>query len=644
MKITFANGSTKEYDSGVTVGEVAKSLGGDVYRVSVAGKLDGKTVDFCHKISSDCNLSFITAKDKEGLDIYRHTCAHVLAQALKIIYPTCSLAIGPVIENGFYYDVDFKTPISQEDFDKIEDEMRRIIKGSLPIERYELSKKQAIERMKDFGELYKVQIIEQFDDDEPVVFYKQGAFTDMCKGPHLPTTGRIKAFKLTALTGAYWKGDSKNKMLYRIYGTAFEKKSQLEEYLQSVEEAKKGDHNKIGRELGFFATIQDIGQGLPVILPKGAKTIQVLQRFVEDEEYSRGYLPTKTPMFAKKDFYKTAGYLDAFKEEMFMIGNEETEKDVFALRPMSCPFQFQAYLNKPRSYRELPLKYNETSTLFRNEDSGEMHGLIKLRQFTISEGHVICRPDQLVTEFKDCLDLALYSLRCLGLIDDVSFRFSKRSEENKVKYVGTAKEWKKAQSEMKKILDGLNLDYEEVEGEAAFYGPKLDVQIKNVYGRSDTLITIQIDFQLSKKFDMDYTDSDGNKKYPYVIHRTSIGCYERTLALLLEKYAGALPLWISPVQVKVLTVTKNVNDYALNVCKELSNYGIRAEVDLKDDTIGKKIRTAHLEKLPYILVIGKEEKSLNQVSVRKRGEGDIGKFDLKEFILKVLEENNKKTL
>ncbi len=632
MKIKLTDGSVLELEKGTTVIGVAKAISEGLARNAVAGKVNGEICDLSKEIEDDAEVVIVTLKDEEGLNIYRHTCSHVLAQAVKTIYPTCSLAIGPTIENGFYYDIDFKTPITQDDLVKIEEEMNKIIKGNFPIERFELPREKAIALMKKYDEPYKVQLIEDLPEGSVISFYKQGDFTDLCRGPHLPSTGIIKAFKLTSLTGAYWRGDPKNKMLTRIYGTAFPKKSELEEYLQKVEEAKLRDHNKIGRELEYFTTVDAIGQGLPVLLPKGSKTIQVLQRFVEDEEYKRGYLLTKTPYFAKSDFYKISGHWDHYKEGMFVMGEEGKDKEVFALRPMTCPFQFQAYLNRPRSYKDLPMRLDETSTLFRNEDSGEMHGLIRLRQFTISEGHLACTPEQLEDEFKGCLDLAVFMLKAVGLDDDVTYRFSKWDENNKEKYIGSVEEWENVQGVMRNILDDIGLKYTEADGEAAFYGPKLDIQIKNVFGKEDTLITIQIDFQLAKRFNMLYTDVDGEKKFPYVIHRTSIGCYERTLALVLEKYAGALPLWFAPEQVRVMDVSEKSEDYCKKVFDKLLQAGIRPEKDLRSEKIGKKIREAQLDKVPYMLVIGEAEAQSGEVAVRKRGEGDIGKMSLDDFI------------
>lgn len=559
-----------------------------------------------------------------------------MAQAIKRLYPNTKLAIGPAIEDGYYYDFEFETPITTGDFEKIEAEMKKIIKENIPLEKFELPRDEAIKFMKKKDEPYKVELIENLPDDAVISFYKQGDFVDLCAGPHLMSTGKLKAVKLQSLAGAYWRGNEKNKMLSRIYGTAFPKQSELNAYLEKLEEAKKRDHNKIGRELGYFRTVDYIGQGLPIMLPKGARVLQLLQRFVEDEEQKRGYLLTKTPFLAKRDLYKISGHWDHYRDGMFVLGDPDAEGEVFALRPMTCPFQFQAYLADMRSYRDLPLRYNETSTLFRNEDSGEMHGLIRVRQFTISEGHLACRPDQLEDEFSGCLDLAKYMLEVLGLDDDVSYRFSKWDENDREKYIGSPEQWEEVQDRMRVILDDMGIDYTEEDGEAAFYGPKLDIQIKNVYGKEDTLITIQIDFQLAERFGMEYVDSDGTKKYPYVIHRTSIGCYERTLALLLEKYAGALPTWLAPIQVKVLPISDHYMEYANSVSEELQKVGIRVEVDTRKEKIGYKIREAQLEKVPYMLIVGEKEQAEGAVSVRDRKEGDTGSVKLNEFIDTIL--------
>ncbi|MEG1427711.1 MAG: threonine--tRNA ligase, partial [Oscillospiraceae bacterium] len=541
------------------------------------------------------------------------------------------LAIGPAVDNGFYYDFDFDTQVTMEDLPKIEAEMKKIIKEDMPLEHFELTAEEALQSME--GEPYKCELIrEHAGKGEKLSFYRQGDFADLCAGPHLLKTGMLKAVKLTSITGAYWRGDATQKMLQRIYGTAFPKQSELDAYLLMVEEAKKRDHNKLGRELEIFTTCEAIGQGLPIMLPKGARIIQLLQRFVEDEEQKRGWLLTKTPFMAKSDLYKISGHWDHYKDGMFVFGDEEKDKEVFALRPMTCPFQYQAYLNKKRSYRDLPLRYNETSTLFRNEDSGEMHGLIRVRQFTISEGHLMCLPEQLEEEFKNCLELAMFMLKTLGLYEDVSYRFSQWDPNDRSKYIGTAEQWAEAQGTMEKILKHLGVPYVVGIGEAAFYGPKLDLQIKNVHGKEDTLITIQIDQLLAEKFGMEYVDRDGEKKNPYIIHRTSIGCYERTLALLIEKYAGAFPLWLAPVQVKLLPIADRHLDAAYEVKKELESKGFRCEVDERSEKIGYKIREAQLEKVPYMVLIGDKDIENNQISVRHRKDGDLGAMRVEDFL------------
>ena len=574
------------------------------------------------------------------LQTLRHTASHILAQAVKRLYPQAKLAIGPAIENGFYYDIDFPGSVTPEVLDRLEAEMKKIASENLKIERFTLPREQALELMKD--EPYKTELINELPDDAEISFYRQGEFTDLCAGPHVSYTKKLKAFKLTQATGAYWRGDSSKKMLVRIYGTAFNTKEELEAYLAEVEEAKKRDHNKLGRQLGLFTTVDIIGQGLPILLPKGTTIIRTLQRWIEDEEEKRGYLQTKTPLFAKRELYKISGHWDHYRDGMFVLGDtadqDDPEKEVFALRPMTCPFQFQAYLTEMRSYRDLPLRYNETSTLFRNEASGEMHGLIRLRQFTISEGHIACTPEQLEGEFAGCLDLVHYTLSTLGLDGDVFYRFSKWDKNNRDKYIGSEEAWESAQDTMRRILDDLKIDYYEADGEAAFYGPKLDIQIKNVHGKEDTLVTIQIDFQLAEKFGMEYVDKDNTRKYPYVIHRTSIGCYERTLALLIEKYAGAFPLWLSSEQVRVISISDEQADYAGEILKKLKDAGIRATLDDRNEKLGFKIREAQLEKLPYMLVIGGKEKESGTVGVRSRKQGDLGSVSPDEFIARIREE------
>ena len=640
MKITLKDGSVIQFDTAVSAKDVAKSISEGLARVAVCAKINGELADLSTVIEEDCSLELITLKDKEGLDVYRHTVSHVLAQAVKNIFPTSKLAIGPTVENGFYYDIEFKTPISQDDLVKIEKEMQNIIKSDLPIERLVYSKKDAVKIFKDFSEPYKVELINDLPAGSVISFYKQGDFMDLCRGPHLPSTGRIKAFKLTSITGAYWRGNEKNKMLTRIYGTAFEKKSELEDYLLALEESKKRDHNKIGRELGIFMTEEVVGQGLPILMPKGAKIMQILERFVEDEEEKRGFMITKSPIMAKNDLYRISGHWDHYRDKMFIIGDENSP-EAMALKPMTCPFQYQVYKNGLKSYRDLPCRYSETATLCRNEASGEMHGLIRVRQFTLSDGHIICTLDQVEEEFRKCLDLSYYFLECLGMREDVSFRFSKRGL-NKAKYIDNDRAWNETETLMKKILDSIGLKYVEADDEAAFYGPKLDVQAKNVYGKEDTIITIQLDFAAAHSFEMTYVDENGEKQYPIVIHRSSIGCYERTLAMLIEKYAGALPLWISPVQVKVMSLTDRTKDYALDIVAKLKELGLRAEADVRNEKIGYKIREAQLEKVPYMFIVGDKEKEANAISVRSRKEGDKGVMSFEEISKILLEENRTK--
>lgn len=642
IKITLKDGSVKEYESGITVKEVAESISAGLARVALAAEIDGAVKDLGTKLEKDCKLNLLTFDDEGGKHALRHTASHILAQAVKKTFPSVKLAIGPAIENGFYYDFDIDKTFSPEDLEVLEAEMGRIVKEDLAIERFTLPREEAIRFMEERQEPYKAELIRDLPEGETISFYKQGDFVDLCAGPHIPSTGRVKAFKLTQIAGAYWKGNEKNKMLQRIYGTAFTKKNELDEYLAMLEEAKKRDHNKLGRELEYFTTVDYIGQGLPILMPKGAKVIQILQRFVEDEEEKRGYMITKTPFMAKRELYKISGHWDHYREGMFIMGDpasfEDEKAEVFALRPMTCPFQFQVYLSKLRSYRDLPMRFNETSTLFRNESSGEMHGLIRVRQFTISEGHLACLPEQLEEEFAGCVDLANFMLKSIGLDSDVTYRFSKWDPNNKEKYIGTAEQWEEVQERMRQILNKLNIPYKEADGEAAFYGPKLDIQIRNVHGKEDTMITVQIDFLLAEKFGMEYVDRDGQKKHPYVIHRTSIGCYERTLALLIEKYAGALPLWLSPLQVKILPIVDKHFEYAAKVQKALREQGIRVEVDTRNEKIGYKIREAQMEKVPYMLVIGDKEMENGQVAVRSRKDGDLGVMSAEAFTEKALEE------
>ena len=573
---------------------------------------------------------------------YWHTCSHVMAQAVKRLYPQVKLAIGPSIDNGWYYDFDSDFPFTQEHLDAIEAEMKKICKERLPLVRSEKPRAEAVAYMEEKGEPYKVELINDLPEDAVISFYTQGEFTDLCAGPHLDSTGRIKAnaFKLTQCCGAYWRGDSKRKMLQRIYGIAFPKKDELDEYLAKQAEALKRDHNKLGRELEYFTTVECIGQGLPILLPKGARVIQLLQRWVEDIEQKKGYLLTKTPLMAKRELYKISGHWDHYLDGMFVLGDPDDEtKECFALRPMTCPFQYQVYLNRQRSYRDLPMRLGETSTLFRNEDSGEMHGLIRVRQFTISEGHLILRPDQLEEEFKGCLELAKYCLGTVGLLDKCTFRFSQWDPSNpKNKYEGTPEQWDHAQSVMERILNDLDVHYSIGIDEAAFYGPKLDIQYKNVYGKEDTLVTIQIDMLLAERFGMYYIDENGNKALPYIIHRTSLGCYERTLAYLIEEYAGALPLWMMPTQVRVLPITDRCHDYAEKVVERLSDAGIRVEGDYRSEKLGYKIRDAQMQKIPYMLVVGDKEAESGNVSVRTRAGGDEGVMSVDDFMAKCLKE------
>lgn len=636
-------GSEKEFESGVSVAEVAKSIGMGLYKSACAAKVNGEVCDLRTVLNEDCKVEILTFDDKEGKKAYWHTASHIMAQAVNRLYPGTKFAIGPAVDNGFYYDMELPQAITNDDLAKIEAEMKKIIKEDIEIERFELPVAEALELMK--GQDYKEELIrEHAAEGEHISFYKQGDFTDLCTGPHLMRTGNVKAVKLTSITGAYWRGDASNKMLQRLYGIAFPKQSLLEEHLTMLEEAKKRDHNKLGRELELFTTSDVIGQGLPILLPKGARIVQLLQRFVEDEEQRRGWLLTKTPFMAKSDLYKISGHWDHYKDGMFVLGDEEKDKEVFALRPMTCPFQYQAYLNRKRSYRDLPLRYNETSTLFRNEASGEMHGLIRVRQFTISEGHLMCTPEQLEDEFRKSLELAIFMLKTLGLYEDVSYRFSKWDPNDRAKYIGTEEQWNEAQGLMERILNHLEIPYEVGIGEAAFYGPKLDIQIKNVYGKEDTLITIQIDQMLAKQFGMVYTDKDGKQKTPCIIHRTSIGCYERTLALLIEKYAGAFPLWLAPVQVKLLPIADRHLDYLYEVKKQLEDKGFRCEVDDRSEKIGYKIREAQLEKVPYMVVVGDKDIENNTISIRKRKEGDLGAMTVEQFLEKIVPDRDNKVI
>lgn len=645
VKITLKDGTVNEYEATISAADITKAISMGLYRNACSCKINGEVKDLRTVVDNDCTFEVLTFDDEDGKKTFNHTASHIMAQAVKRLYPSAKLTIGPAIDSGFYYDFDVETPFSPEDLEKIEKEMKNIVKEGLEIEKFELAPADAIALMEEKGEPYKVELIkEHAEKGESISFYKQGEFTELCAGPHLMEMKVVKAFKLINCTGAYWRGDAKNKMLCRVYGTAFPKAAMLDEHLAALEEAKKRDHNKLGRELELFTTVDSIGQGLPILLPKGTKIIQLLQRWVEDEEAKRGWQLTKTPLMAKSDLYKISGHWDHYKDGMFVLGDEEKDKEVFALRPMTCPFQYQAYLNKPRSYRDLPLRYDETSTLFRNESSGEMHGLIRVRQFTISEGHLMCTPEQLEDEFRGCLELCEYMLKTIGLFEDVTFRFSQWDPNNREKYIGTEEQWNEAQDAMKNILDDLGLDYKIGVGEAAFYGPKLDIQIKNVFGKEDTLITIQIDQLLAEKFGMEYVDRDGAKKNPYIIHRTSIGCYERTLALLIEKYAGAFPVWLAPVQVKLLPIADRHLDYLYDVKKALEAKGIRCEIDDRSEKIGFKIRSAQLEKVPYMILAGDKDIENGTISVRSRKNGDEGASTVDVFLARILEEVENKAL
>lgn len=643
LNITLKDGTVMQFEGG-SVLSLAEKISAGLARVALAAKVNGKVCDLSFVLDSDSEVEILTFDSEDGKKVYNHTASHVLAQAVKRLYPAAKLTIGPAIENGFYYDIDSDISFTADILTKIEAEMKKIIKEDLAITRSVLPKDKAIALMTEKGESYKVELIEELPDGEEISFYTQGEFIDLCAGAHLSSTGKLKAVKLTQCTGAYWRGDAKNKMLQRIYGIAFPKQALLDEHLERIEEAKKRDHNKLGRELELFTTVDYIGQGLPIMLPKGTQILQTLQRFVEDIEAEWGWDRTKTPLMAKSDLYKISGHWDHYKDGMFVMGDEEDGKECFALRPMTCPFQYQAYLNRARSYRDLPMRLAETSTLFRNEDSGEMHGLIRVRQFTISEGHLMCTPEQLEDEFKRCLELCIFMLKTIGLYEDVSYRFSQWDPDNREKYIGTEEQWNEAQGIMKNILDNIGIEYKIGIGEAAFYGPKLDIQIKNVHGKEDTLITIQIDQMLAEKFGMEYTDKDGTKKNPYIIHRTSIGCYERTLALLIEKYAGAFPTWLAPVQAKILPISESQHEYATEVYKKLRSYGVRCELDTRNEKIGYKIREAQLEKVPYMLVIGEKEMAANAVAVRSRKDGDKGAVSVDEFVATILKEIAERTL
>ncbi len=640
MNINFGSKVFKS-DAPITVYDAAKEAFGTVDRSIIAANVNGETVAMNYEIKNDADVTLLTFADKDGAHVFRHTASHILAQAVKRLYPETKLTIGPAIDDGFYYDFDSDISFTPDILKTLENEMKKIVKENHKIERFELSRADAIAFMKEKNEPYKVQLIEELPDGEVISFYRQGEFTDLCAGPHLFATGAVKAIKLTQCTGAYWKGDQNNKQLQRIYGIAFPSKDELNTYVTMLEEARKRDHNKIGRELEYFTTVDSIGQGLPILMPKGSRVIQTLQRWVEDEEQRRGYLLTKTPLMAKRELYKISGHWAHYLDGMFVMGDpDDYTKECFALRPMTCPFQYQVFLNKKRSYRDLPMRLGETSTLFRNEDSGEMHGLIRVRQFTISEGHLVLRPEQLAEEFKGCLDLAKYCLETVGLWEDCSFRFSQWDPKRTDKYEGTPEQWEEAQTIMGDLLDRYLGRENYVIGidEAAFYGPKLDIQCKNVFGKEDTIVTIQVDMLLAKKFGMEYVDSDNTMKTPYIIHRTSLGCYERTLALLLEKYAGALPTWMAPVQVRMLPIGDEQISYCDEIADKLTGLGVRVEVDRRNETIGYKLRNAQLEKLPYMIVVGAKEVESNTVAVRSRKDGEKGAMSVDTFTAELLSE------
>ena len=638
MKITLKDGSSKEYSEAKSVYDIAKDISEGLARVACAGEVDGEVVDLRTVIDHDCALNILTPNDKEGLRVIRHTASHVLAEAVKRLFPEAKVTIGPAIDDGFYYDFDAQ-PFSRDDLDKLEAEMKKIIKEGHELKRFTLPRQEAIQLLKEKNEPYKVELIEDLPEDAEISFYDQGGFVDLCAGPHLMSTKGIKAFKLTSSSMAYWRGDSEKARLQRIYGTVFNKKEELNEYLEKLEDAKRRDHNKLGREMGLFTTVDVIGQGLPLFTPKGTKMIMKLQRWIEDlEDNDWGYVRTRTPLMAKSDLYKISGHWDHYKDAMFVLGDEEHDKEVFALRPMTCPFQYYVYKNEQHSYRDLPYRMSETSTLFRCEDSGEMHGLTRVRQFTISEAHLVIRPDQAEEELKRCFDLSYYVLSVLGLEGDVTYRLSKWDPANKKKYLGDDEYWNRTQEALREVLREKGVDFVEADGEAAFYGPKIDIQAKNVYGKEDTMITIQLDCAIAENFDMYYVDQDGEKKRPYIIHRTSLGCYERTLAWLIEKYAGKFPTWLCAEQVRVLPISDKYEEYANKVCAELKKNGVDATVDNRSEKIGYKIREARMDRLPYMLVVGQQEEADGTVSVRSRFAGDEGVKPLAEFINAICEE------
>ncbi|MBQ8316721.1 MAG: threonine--tRNA ligase [Lachnospiraceae bacterium] len=644
MIITLKDGSSKEYAQPMSAYDIAADISEGLARMACAAEINGEVCDLRTIVDKDSTLNIFTFNDEAGKKIFWHTASHILAQAVKHLYPEAKCAIGPAIDNGFYYDFDIPS-LSREDLDKIEAEMKKLVKEGSEVRAFTLPRAEAIKLMEEKDEPYKVELINDLPEDATISFYTMGDFTDLCAGPHLMNTKAVKFFKLTSSSGAYWRGNSDNKMLTRIYGTAFTKKADLEERLEFLENIKLRDHNKLGRELELFTTVDVIGQGLPLLMPKGVQIIQTLQRWIEDEEEKRGYVRTKTPLMAKSDLYKISGHWDHYKDGMFVLGDEEKDKEVFALRPMTCPFQYYVYKASQKSYRDLPIRYGETSTLFRNEDSGEMHGLTRVRQFTISEGHLIVRPDQMISEFKDCIALAQYCLQTLGVEEDVTYHLSKWDPENKEKYIGEPEVWEKTEQDIRNILNELNIPFTEDVGEAAFYGPKVDINAKNVYGKEDTMITIQWDALLAEQFDMYFINKDGEKERPYIIHRTSMGCYERTLAWLIEKYAGAFPTWLSPEQVRILPISEKHHEYAGEILAKLRAAGVRATMDERAEKIGYKIREARLNKLPYMLIIGANEEESGTVSVRKRGEdGDLGSVEADKFIADIVKEIQDKVI
>ena len=642
MNITLANGESREFKEGMSALEIASAISNKLAKRALAARIDGAVRGLDTVISGDCRLEILTFEDEAGKKAFWHTASHIMAQAVKRLFPTAKIAIGPAIDTGYYYDFDVEKPFDAEDLVRIEAEMQRIVDADTKLTRFELPRAEALALMKD--EPYKQELINDLPEDTILSFYRQDDFTDLCAGPHLVSTGKVKAFKLLSIAGAYWRGSEKNKMLSRIYGTAFEKQADLDAYLQQLKEARERDHNKLGRELKYFTTVDVVGQGLPLLMPKGAKVIQILSRFVEDEEEARGYTLVRTPLMAKSDLYKISGHWDHYKDGMFVLGDEEKGDEVLALRPMDCPFQFMIYNSELRSYRDLPIRYSENATLFRNEASGEMHGLIRVRQFTLADAHIICRPDQLAEEFKAVVDLIQYMMKCIGVQDDIKYRFSKWDPRNTEKYINDPEAWETTQGLMKQILDEIGLDYVEADDEAAFYGPKLDLQFKNVFGKEDTLFTVQIDFSNAGRFDMTYVDSNGEKQRPYVIHRSSIGCYERTLAMLIEKYAGALPLWIAPEQVRLMSITDRALPYLCEWEQKLRAAGVRVSVDDRSEKIGYKIREGRYERIPYMVVAGDSEMEKGTLAVRKRGVGDLGEMDGDQFLDTLLQEIRDKTI